>query len=712
MFSDEQGCLRMTSLCCDPLVRAIVCGMNRCSFHSGKILNDQMSLLVEACRLASITRWAGQHHIVFWKQGIDKVLLDLLLEDFQIKPSQHLSSLEEQISLVQEGLGANFLLTLRPYVWDILGWLATHCHDDFNHENELHINMLIMCACVAFVDAIRKGRQICENDVIHASRSESASKAVLMMIYSPSKYIASTARFILSQILKPNGKEYLKHLLHFLNYTTSGFNIGLPYIFQTIINLVGLTCYLGLPQYQRYVSGSEVMKTLLAFVRWCWSNPLPIKRQSVAPHLYNKFSERTCCWINREWEGEDVCLLYGLWAVAELVHHFYSVSSDKLNNMEAQLFSLLQEICISTTADGPRWFAAYILSHFGFYGFLSKIGKRIGKALYMEEFADVQLILATGKALSVHGVVLAIRCPPLLPPGNEKTSNNSSMGDDTEKLSGNFRKTVRFSTHVDGQALQTLLDFVYFGYLEGEEELVKRLKPLAKSCNLQPLSLLLYRKRPNWGTSIPNCDLALGLGPVGHQFSDIILEAKASELSWTCSVCSLSVPHKHVHKVILWSSCDYLRALLESGMQESYSQTVKVPVSWEGMIKLVEWIYTDQLPNPPSGCLWDNMDNEQKLHELHPYIELCWLADIWLLEDIQDACFKVVVSCLDSARDLSIKVLQLAAKFSLWKLADFAAACMAPLYCNLRDSGDLEDLDEFLVDMVRAASVRHSQGGG
>lgn len=136
----------MTSLCCDHLVRAIVCGMNRCSFHSGKILNDQMSLLVEACRLASITRWAGQHHIVFWKQGIDKVLLDLLLEDFQIKPSQHLSSLEEQISLVQEGLGANFLLTLRPYIWDILGWLATHCDDDFNHENELHINMLIMCA--------------------------------------------------------------------------------------------------------------------------------------------------------------------------------------------------------------------------------------------------------------------------------------------------------------------------------------------------------------------------------------------------------------------------------------------------------------------------------------------------------------------------------------------------------------------------------------
>lgn len=702
----------MTSLCCDPLVRVIVCGMNRWSFHSGKISNDQMSLLVEACRLASITRWAGQHHIFFWKQGIDKVLLNLLLEDFQIKQLQHLSSLEEQISLAQEGLGANFLLALRSYIWDTLGWLAIHCDDDFNDENELDINMLIMCACVAFVDAIRKGRQICENDVIHASRSESASRAVLMMIYSPCKYIASKARFILSKILKPNGKEYLKHLLHFLNNSTSGFNIGLPFILQTIVNLAGLTCYLGLPQYQWHVNGSEVMKILLAFVRWCWSNPVPIKRQSVAPHSYSKFSEKTCCWINKEWEGEDARLLYGLWAVAELVHHFCSVSSDKLSDKESQLFSLLQEIYSNSTTDGPRWFAAYILSHFGFYGFPSKIGKRIGKSLSMEEFTDMQLILATGKALSVHGVVLAIRCPSLLPPGNEKTSNNPPVGNDAERLSGNFRKTVRFSAHVDSQALQVLLGFVYFGYLEAEEALVKRLKPLAKICNLQPLSQLLYRKHPSWGTPIPNCDLALGLGSVGHQFSDIILEAKASELSWTCSVCSVSVPHKHVHKVVLWSSCDYLRALLESGMQESYSQTVKVPVSWEGLIKLVDWFYTDQLPNPPSGCLWDNMDNEQKLHELCPYMELCWLADIWLLEDIQDACFKVVVSCLNSAQELSFKVLQVAAKFSLWKLADFAAACMAPLYCNLRGTVDLEDLDEFLVDMVRVASVRHSQGGG
>lgn len=50
-----------------------------------------------------------------------------------------------------------------------------------------------------------------------------------------------------------------------------------------------------------------------------------------------------------------------------------------------------------------------------------------------------------------------------------------------------------------------------------------------------------------------------------------MLEAKATkQTSWKCDVCALCVPHMHVHKVILWLSCDYLRALLQSGMKERY----------------------------------------------------------------------------------------------------------------------------------------------
>ncbi|KAI9157859.1 hypothetical protein LWI28_029168 [Acer negundo] len=54
LAADQQGCLRMTKLCCEPLVKAIVCGMNRRNWHSGKVSTDHMSLLVEACRLAQL----------------------------------------------------------------------------------------------------------------------------------------------------------------------------------------------------------------------------------------------------------------------------------------------------------------------------------------------------------------------------------------------------------------------------------------------------------------------------------------------------------------------------------------------------------------------------------------------------------------------------------------------------------------------------------
>lgn len=139
----------MSSLCSGPLTKAIVGGMRPWSLGSGKVANDQMSLLDEACRLALITRWPGEHHNCFWEQGVEKVLLGLLLENFDKQVSAHSLSSEEQMSIAKEGLGTSFLLSLRPYIWEILGWLAVHCTKDFRpstHLNELYIDMLITCA--------------------------------------------------------------------------------------------------------------------------------------------------------------------------------------------------------------------------------------------------------------------------------------------------------------------------------------------------------------------------------------------------------------------------------------------------------------------------------------------------------------------------------------------------------------------------------------
>ncbi|XVF79405.1 hypothetical protein PTKIN_Ptkin14bG0219700 [Pterospermum kingtungense] len=663
LAADEQCCIKMSSLCSGPLTKAIIGGMRSLSLGSGKVANDQMSLLAEACRLALITRWPGEHHKCFWEQGIDKVLLDLLLENFDKQASAHPFSPEEQMSIAKEGL-----------------------------------------------EAISKGCQICEND--DTARSESSSRAVFMMMHSSGTYIASKVRAILSGVLESKGDEYLKRLLHLLEYASSSSpnNFGTPNIHKTVIELIGLTCFYGLPQYKKNVIGGDGLKTLVTFVTRCLRNQVCIRR-SFFPHLHdNVFNERACCWMTtEEWEGNDDLLFYSLWGLAELVQH----SSDNVSH----LVTMAQDVLDNVSAPGPTWLAAHILNYFGVYGFPNKHEKGFLGALEDKEHTDLQLFFTNGDSLSAHKIILAVRCPSLLPPEqlphHTQATDNFSERDIPKKLCPMLQKEVCLSANVDQQALLKLLDYVYSGYLEAGEELARKLKTLAKSCNLQPLFLMLCRKIPKWGTPIPSSDLTDALGPAGVQFADVILEAKETEQTpWTCSFCSLLVPHMHAHKIILQSSCNYLRALFQSGMQESQLQTIKVPVSWEAFIKLVRFFYGSKLSYPPFGCLWDNMDTKQRLYELKPYVELYWLAEFWILEDVQEACFRIIGACLDSDRQLAVEVIKLASGFSLWKLAEVAADYMAPIYPKLRDSSELEELDELLIDLIRDASVRLSQERG
>lgn len=128
-------------------------------------------------------------------------------------------------------------------------------------------------------------------------------------------------------------------------------------------------------------------------------------------------------------------------------------------------------------------------------------------------------------------------------------------------------------------------------------------------------------------------------------------------------------------------------------------------------MKLIHWFYSDELPNPPSGCLWVNMDDEEKLFNLQPYVELCWLAEFWILENIQEACWNVIMSCLDSSVQLAFKVIKMAYELSLWKLVDIAANLMAPSYRQLLNSGELEEFDDALVQIIYSASLRLNQEG-
>ncbi|KAJ7981997.1 BTB/POZ domain protein [Quillaja saponaria] len=677
LMRNEESCLRVIDFCGEPLVEAIISGMKEMGLQYSKIGNDNFSLLEEICSLALITRWAAQ-----------------------------------------EGLDGNHLLGVRGYIWDILGWLAIHSSEDFNQdtdESELHLSILITCACLAFVNAIRKWCHICQNDVVDNLRNESASRAVLRMIYSPCNNIASTSRFILSAILESNGEECLKSILKTLGSISSLESYGSNKV-QLSINLVALTCYSSLLLYQRCITQSNGMKTLVALVKRCLGTDNPVERFSISHHLHKIFHKRTCCWgFEEDWEGCNSLLLYSLWSLAELLHHYglrdnLGIIADEMAYAEANLVRELQEISSNSYAPGLRWYAAYILSYFGFYGFPNKIGKRVGKSFNKKKHADAQFIHPNGHVLSVHCVVISVRCPSLLPPArksNAKVIDNFSSND-PEKFGREIEREVRLTAHDDYEALMKFLEYVYVGFLQAGEELVVKLKVLAKSCELQCFLQMLYRKFPKWGMPFPSYDLTPSVGPAGYGFSDIIVESKTAKLiGWTCSMCSHSVPHMHAHKVILLSSSDYLRALFKSRIRESRSLNLQVPVGWKAMVILMHWLYSNKLPNLiPFGCLWDNMNTEKKLLELQPYLELCHLAERWLLEDIKEDCWNVIVACLDSAIELCNNILQISAKSPMGKLVEVVAEHMARSYPQLRDSGEFELLDVSLVNLIHSAFVR------
>uniref|UniRef100_A0A9I9CYQ0 At1g04390 ARM repeat domain-containing protein n=1 Tax=Cucumis melo TaxID=3656 RepID=A0A9I9CYQ0_CUCME len=565
VINEETGLKRMSS-CCEPVVKAIINAIDECSLQPEIVTNQQTCVLEEASRLvALITRWAGQHHNYFWKHGIDRALLCLLLGKCPKQLYEGILSLEDEIHIVRDGL----------------------------------------------------------------------------------------------------------------------------------------------PQYTMWDKNAECRKAIVSFVKWCLSNEVHFDRVSYSPHLHFNFHERACCQgPSKEWEGRDVLLLYSFVGLAELIQ-LGSLTNERdtsflsIGFTEDELISQLQDICSGCYAPGLKWYAAHILSLLGFYGFPSKFGNKIGRALEGCAYSDIRFIHTNGKSLNVHGVILAARCASLLPPNwlpvNEKDPNYSSFTDKNSSVK--TQKEVCLSSHVDDDAMAKLLEYVYRGYLQAGEELAKKLRSLAKHCRIQTLVHILCRRRPKWGTPFPIFNLVAALGPVGHHFS--VEHHRVGPLTVEANkLVSLFGQRERHHLGGKINQADEL---------EIHSEIIKVPVSWEAMVKLVEWFYSDKLPDPPSECLWHNMDDQEKMNELQSYVELCWLAEFWFLEDLQEVCLNLIVACLEIAHHLSVSVLQMAGDFSLWKLAEIAADFIAPLYSQLRNCGDLEALDERLLSMIRAASIRLSQ---
>lgn len=382
------------------------------------------------------------------------------------------------------------------------------------------------------VDSIHKGHHLSHEGFPNTSEHEPASRAVLLIIFSPCKKIASQARLFLSEVLIQDGKDRLEVILNYLKSVAQD-DFKISDSLRIIISLMGLEFYLSIPQYRNFIIRSEVLETLSCLTRRCLSGDIQVRRSSITQHLNDTSNARTCCWVNMdEWEGVDIVLFYSLQAIAELIqycdftcNHLETIMSSqtrvKLENSQLQiLVDGLQEICNNNAlSPGLRWYAAYGLSFLGFYGFPSELGKRIGQALDENELADLQLVLSDGQSVAVHSVVLMVRCPSLLPPKENSFCDRSGKLRDNEQPCSKVRREVRLSSHVDNRALIKLLGYVYTGFLWSDNGLVKQLKMLSRSCNSQSLLKMLYRKRPKWGVIIPSCDFTPALGPAGYPSS-------------------------------------------------------------------------------------------------------------------------------------------------------------------------------------------------
>lgn len=136
----------LTSLYCEAIIEGILDAMSGWkSLCSKKVPSGQMPLVLEACRAALITRWAGKHHSCFWKHEIAKTLLDILLGDCSMNyHAKRVLSSDELVAVIYDNAKDT-----RPFIWDILGNLSVYCEEDFvpKAKGELcYLDFLISCA--------------------------------------------------------------------------------------------------------------------------------------------------------------------------------------------------------------------------------------------------------------------------------------------------------------------------------------------------------------------------------------------------------------------------------------------------------------------------------------------------------------------------------------------------------------------------------------
>ena len=104
--------------------------------------------------------------------------------------------------------------------------------------------------------------------------------------------------------------------------------------------------------------------------------------------------------------------------------------------------------------------------------------------------------------------------------------------------------------------------------------------------------------------------------------------------------------------------------------------------------------------------MWSSLFRSDQIKHLKSYVELSQVAQQWLLEDLNEQCVMVVLDLLAKNLHLGTEVIKLADMCEQWRLLEGAIECIARDYPQMHDNGELDALDEYLADSLRAAHVR------
>eukprot|EP00250_Pteridium_aquilinum_P010708 c19579_g1_i1 orf=986-2035(+) len=273
-------------------------------------------LVLEASQAAQgLLCLPGKHHRSFWRAGFIGAICSLLLD------------------LYDRGVvskSAKYDQAVGPVLWDALSWLSINAPtmDEQSHarikEQEEFVLKTIGFACAALLKVVdRRGIRTKSNypqdHGYTGLEGVAICKAMLFLLFSPSRYLASAAKHVLEHALQQHGYDWLppsvSRLSLLLSLGAASENS------MTVMSLMAVCCLSISAHCQQLLLQNSVLDILIEAVKCRILSPSNKNHTSVtAIRCFCRPFVRNICCSDEEntWEGNDPILFLSLWAFASL----------------------------------------------------------------------------------------------------------------------------------------------------------------------------------------------------------------------------------------------------------------------------------------------------------------------------------------------------------------------------------------------------------